>query len=84
MDEKKLRTIIQQGENPQVEFKECQDRISHYTALKHYPEIKVDEILSMIHSSRRTLYRVLADLRENGFVENTGNKNNPKWKVYNE
>lgn len=22
MDEKKLRTIIQQGENPQVEFKE--------------------------------------------------------------
>ena len=55
-----------------------------YTALKHYPEIKVDEILSMIHSSRRTLYRVLADLRENGFVENTGNKNNPKWRVYNE
>ena len=29
MDEKDLRTIIQQGENSQVEFKECQDRISH-------------------------------------------------------
>lgn len=54
-----------------------------YAALKHYPEIKVDEILSMIHSSRRTLYRILADLRENGFVENTGNKNHPKWRVYN-
>ena len=29
MNEKDIRTIIQQGENPQVEFKECQDRISH-------------------------------------------------------
>lgn len=55
-----------------------------YAALKHNPEIKVEEILSMINSSRRTLYRILADLRENGFVENTGNKNHPKWKVYNE
>ena len=25
MNEKELRTIIQQGENPQVEFKECQN-----------------------------------------------------------
>ena len=54
-----------------------------YAALKHYPEIKVEEMLTMINSSRRTLYRVLADLRENGFVENAGNKNNPKWRVYN-
>lgn len=54
-----------------------------YAALKHYPEIKVDEILTMINSSRRTLYRILADLRKDGFVENTGNKNHPKWNVYN-
>ena len=54
-----------------------------YAALKHYPEIKVDEIMTMINSSRRTLYRILADLRKDGFVENTGNKNHPKWNVYN-
>lgn len=54
-----------------------------YVALKHYPEIKVDEILTMINTSRRTLYRILADLRKDGFVENIGNKNHPKWNVYN-
>ena len=54
-----------------------------YAALKHYPKIKVDEILTMINSSRRTLYRILADLRKDGFVENVGNKNHPKWNVYN-
>ena len=46
-------------------------------------EIKVDEILTMINTSRRTLYRILADLRKDGFVENIGNKNHPKWNVYN-
>ena len=46
-------------------------------------EIKVDEILTMINTSRRTLYRIIADLRKDGFVENIGNKNHPKWNVYN-
>lgn len=53
-----------------------------YTALKHFPEIKVEEILSLIHTSRRTLYRIIADLRSSGFVKNVGNKNNPKWEVH--
>ena len=46
-------------------------------------EIKVDEILTMINTSRRTLYRIIADFRKDGFVENIGNKNHPKWNVYN-
>ena len=46
-------------------------------------EIKVDEILTMINTSRRTLYRIIADLRKDGFVENIGNKNHPKLNVYN-
>lgn len=54
-----------------------------YAALKHYPHIKAEEILAMINTSRRTLYRVLADLREQGFVENIGNRNNPEWQVNN-
>ena len=30
MDSIEIKAIIKQGENSQVEFKECQDRISHY------------------------------------------------------
>ena len=51
------------------------------TILKQKPDISRDEIATKIAKTIRTVQRALDSLREKGYIERVGSKQNPYWKI---
>ena len=51
--------------------------------MKHFPTTKIDEMSKALKIGTRTLYRLIADLRKQGFVENVGVSKEPQWVLKN-
>ena len=51
------------------------------TILKQKPDISRDEIATKIAKTIRTIQRALDSLREKGYIERVGSKQNPYWKI---
>lgn len=54
-----------------------------YVYMKHFPTTKIDEMSKALKIGTRTLYRLIADLRKQGFVENVGVSKEPQWVLKN-
>lgn len=49
--------------------------------LKQNPDSSRDEIAEKISKTVRTVQRALDSLREKGYIERIGSKQNPNWKI---
>lgn len=49
--------------------------------LKQNPDSSRDEIAEKISKTVRTVQRALNSLREKGYIERIGSKQNPNWKI---
>lgn len=54
-----------------------------YVYMKHFPTTKIEEMSKALKIGTRTLYRLIADLRKQGFVENVGVSKEPQWVLKN-
>lgn len=54
-----------------------------YVYMRYYPKAKIEEIAKAIKIGVRTTYRLVSDLREQGFVENVGVQKEPQWVLKN-
>ncbi len=55
-----------------------------YVYMRYYPNAKIEEIAKAMKVGSRTIYRLVSDLRELGFVENIGAQKEPQWVLKNE
>lgn len=55
-----------------------------YVFLKYHQTMRVEEVYQEMNMSRRTIFRVVAELRDQGYIENQGERKSPKWVLKNE
>ncbi len=55
-----------------------------YVYMRYYPNAKIEQIAKAMKVGSRTIYRLVSDLREQGFVENVGVQKEPQWVLKNE
>lgn len=52
-----------------------------YTLMKQMPKIKTTEITNYVKTSHRTVIRIIADLKEEGWIERQGQKKDVTWRI---
>ena len=52
-----------------------------YTLMKQMPKIKTTEITNYVKTSHRTVIRIIADLKDGGWIERSGQKKDVTWKI---
>lgn len=52
-----------------------------YTLMKQMPKIKTTEITDYVKTSHRTVIRIIADLKEEGWIERQGQKKDVTWRI---